>query len=724
MKDFFRNLGILRPFFRGLPIIALIMTVAVMMARRYLRYTTPMYESTAKIKLADTREGIPNSNLFKDFDIFANSNKIAAEVELLKSKALIGKAVANLGIDITIYRVGDIHKTELHQQTPFFIKAAIENEKLFDKPFSVIITSDSLVQLTIPGGDIVKGKLGQQLSFRGGTMWLLRNDELLKKKRNLPINDNYEFTCHSTDALIDHIIANTDVMSVDKEVPVLRISYKSAVPQKSAEVVNAVAAAYIADYINEKYRSADTTVEFLGRQLTTMSQRLASSESDIEGYRNQNNIINIRQETETDLRKISDLKKQLAAVQMNLLAIRDLNQRLASNAADYFDNQAPNFEAFTDLLSTELVKKMKELKREKMDLLVRYTPDNEKVKVIDTKMDDIVRYMRESIRNTERNLQIKYDDLNKTISDAEEVFIGLPQKERTMTILERNFSLNEQIYRFLHEKRTEAEIARAATMSFHRIIAAGEVPKKPVSPNATLITVFAGFLGFLFGVFGVYAVHFLKARINEASIIQKNSDTPLLAEVPFLKKTLEQLQYFLRWGRELELKGLTDSQAVIAVSSFREGEGKQFLVHGLAKALQKLGKTCVIVDPLGAAQPLAGVDSFYLADFPKDWIVQAYWQQWLQQLRQRYDVVLIRNFPIEEESSSLLLMNGATTNLFVLDSRMTKTKMIMQADLLRTELHLPNMFFVLNRAGYTPSVFTGIVQGFSKLQQRLRKSRS
>ncbi|MCU0333552.1 MAG: Wzz/FepE/Etk N-terminal domain-containing protein [Chitinophagaceae bacterium] len=707
MKDFFRNLGILRPFFRGLPIIALIMTVAVMMARRYLRYTTPMYESTAKIKLADTREGIPNSNLFKDFDVFANSNKIAAEVELLKSKDLIGKAIAGLGIDITIYRVGDIHKTELYHQTPFFVKAALENEKLYDKPFVVVISADSLVQITVPGGEVVKGQLGQPIKCKGGMLWLLRNEELLKAKKNLPVNDNYEFICHSRDALIDHIIANMDVMSVDKEVPVLRISYKSAVPHKAAELVNSIAAAYIADYINEKYRSADTTVGFLSRQLSTMSQRLASSESDIEGYRNQNNIINIRQETETDLRKISDLKKQLASVQMNLLAIRDLNQRLATNAADYFDNQAPNFEAFTDLLSTELVKKMKELKREKMDLLVRYTPDNEKVKVIDAKMDDIVRYMRESIRNTERNLQIKYDDLNKTIVDAEEVFIGLPQKERTMTILERNFSLNEQIYRFLHEKRTEAEIARAATMSFHRIIAAGEVPKKPVSPNATLITVFAGFLGFLFGVFGVYAVHFLKARINEASIIQKNSDTPLLAEVPFLKKPLEQLQYFMRWGRELELKTLTDQHAVIALSSFQEGEGKQFIVHGLANALQRLGKTCVIIDPLGAGDPLAGVDSFYLSDFPANWIVQANWQQWLQQLRQRYDVVLIRNFPVEEDSSSLLLMANSTANLFVLDSRMTKSKMIMQADLLRTELGLPNMFFVLNRA-----------------QMRLRKVRS
>lgn len=51
---------ILKPFYRGLPIIILSMLLGVIIAKKYLSYVTPMYESTVKLKLADIGEGVPN----------------------------------------------------------------------------------------------------------------------------------------------------------------------------------------------------------------------------------------------------------------------------------------------------------------------------------------------------------------------------------------------------------------------------------------------------------------------------------------------------------------------------------------------------------------------------------------------------------------------------------------------------------------------------------------
>ena len=105
MQDNFR---ILKPFLRGLPIIVVVMTLGVIAAKKYLSYVTPMYESTAKLKLADIGEGIPNGNLFKNFDVFASANKIAAEIEVLKSSELIIKATSELDFNTEIYRVGSV----------------------------------------------------------------------------------------------------------------------------------------------------------------------------------------------------------------------------------------------------------------------------------------------------------------------------------------------------------------------------------------------------------------------------------------------------------------------------------------------------------------------------------------------------------------------------------------------------------------------------------------
>jgi uncharacterized protein involved in exopolysaccharide biosynthesis len=50
---------------------------------------------------------------------------------------------------------------------------------------------------------------------------------------------------------------------VDKDVPVIRINYKSNVPEKASLLVNTLAETYIQDYIENKYRAANTTVDFL-----------------------------------------------------------------------------------------------------------------------------------------------------------------------------------------------------------------------------------------------------------------------------------------------------------------------------------------------------------------------------------------------------------------------------------------------------------------------------
>ena len=491
-------------------------------------------------------------------------------------------------------------------------------------------------------------------------------------------------------------------MPVEKDIPVLRISYRSAVPEKAANVVNALSAAYIADYIEEKYKFADTTAEFLHHQLQDYSKKLSASEGAIEQYRDQKRIVNINQETETDLRKIADLKKQLASVKMNLNAVDSLRTYLGKGK-EHFLELAPNFESFNDLLSTELVKKANELQRERRDLLTRYTPEYEKVKVIDDKIDDITQYLEESIKNTTNNLQIKYNDLQKTIDESEKAFDGLAMKEKNMGILERNFSLNEQIYRFLEGKRTEAEIAKAATISFHRVISPGEVPVNPVSPNATVIKVLAAILGMFGGIGIIYVIHTYKARVNNEETINRLSDSPIAVAVPYFKKESQIRPFFLRHALQMQIKGELNEGAVIAVSSFNSQEGKRFLTNGMATAIAQLVNQVVVLD---AAQVVNQAP--------------AQWQAYLNDLKQKNTVVLVKNQSITEAAGSLIVMAQATVNLVILDSRRSKKACIPEADELKEKLQLSNMQFILNRTGYIPSLFTQVKEMLRSLNRKTR----
>jgi hypothetical protein len=111
------------------------------------------------------------------------------------------------------------------------------------------------------------------------------------------------------------------------------------------------------------------------------------------------------------MRQISQLKIQQTNLKMSLEAVRDLENYIQSGKENFLD-LAPNFEAFTDLLSTEIIKNIKQLQAEKKDLLLVYTEKDEKVIVVDAKIKDLTSYLVESITNTRKNLQTKYDKLS------------------------------------------------------------------------------------------------------------------------------------------------------------------------------------------------------------------------------------------------------------------------------------------------------------------------
>jgi len=375
------QLRILRPYLRGLPIILLAMIAGFLLAKKYLSYVTPMYESTTKIKLADLNEGAAGNNLFKDLDVFASTNKIATEIEVLKSQVLIEQALEGLNLEEVLVRTGRVMNKELYLEKPFTHQLFVNDEAYYNKEL-VITVKDTNNYTVIPEGcqTEFQGMFGDTLQLgSAASMVLSLNKGLMATKPDLELAGVYNLKKYAKERLIEKISANLDVVSVEKDVAILRIIFKSNVPEKASLITNALAQTYIEDYIEEKYKTANVTSKFLDQQIAKVYKDLSRAEKKIQGYRVENNIINIRQETETDLRKLSQLKIQQTNVQMSLEAIEELNQYI-ENGKDDFLSLAPNFEAFTDLLSTEMVKKIKQLQSEKSDLLLTYRKDHELVK--------------------------------------------------------------------------------------------------------------------------------------------------------------------------------------------------------------------------------------------------------------------------------------------------------------------------------------------------------
>ncbi len=689
----------IRPFLRGLPLTILLVIAAVWMAGKYVSYVTPTYESTARIKLADNEIGPTGSRLYDDMDYFATKNKIAAEIELIKSNVILDKVADNLSDNYIIYRVGDLHSTELYDRAPIKIYSVINDSDLVEKTFQLSIYEDTYT-LTTPEEKSIRGELGRSITVKNSEFLITRNEELLKKRPDLVINDNYKFVIKSKTKLVNEIRSNLDVMAVDKDVPVVRISYKSTVPRKAHDVVNLVAACYIRDYEETKFQTADTTVTFLDDQLKQYAQELRSSESNIEDFRNSENIINIKQETETDLRKIADLKKQLSNIRMNLAAIDTLNSYI-NKGDDHFLRLAPNFEAFNDLLSTELVKKIRAFQAEKKELLTHFTPEHEKIRVIDENVHEIIVYIKESIHNTKVNTKIKLENLEQEIADAEAVFVGLPTREKTLGGLERENQLNESIFRFLHEKKTEAEIARAANMSFHRIIDYGEIPRKPNSPNPGLFKALAAFLAFLLGTLLSYLIFNIRFKIGDDSFIQKRTLIPVIKTVPFFKNKVSEQLFFSQWSSVLWINEYFKPGSVLCISSVYDNRQKEFIIDRLATSLSRMGKkTLVLFNHTHDEYDLRNLkySTGFIADFRNEQ------NGWDQKKLNKFDCIICDPGSLSEDAESFMLLSASAKQILVMDALKSKPSEIDQANEINETLHGLNLEIILNRSGYYPGI--------------------
>ena len=702
------NVRFLKPLLRGFPIVVLAMIIAVLAAKKYLNYVTPMYESTAKLKLADTQEGVPSANLFKDFDVFATPNKISTEIEVLKSTSLIEKTLQKLPFSTEIYRKGKVRSVELFGDSPIKVESILNDEKNYDKKFIINITSNQ--NFTIKASDSakeVKGTFGVPTAIRGGKILITKNDSYLQSKPGAKIVDQYEAEFLSREKLLDKVNKNLDIVSVDKDVPVIRINYKSNVPEKASLLVNTLAETYIQDYIENKYRAANTTVDFLKNEIGQANNKLSGAENRIEKYRNKENIINIPQETETDLRKISQLKIQKSNLKMNLDAIKNLNNYISEGKDNYLE-LAPNFEAFNDLLSTEMVKNMKLLQAEKKELLLTYTPEHEKVKVIDSKIKDLTDYQTESIKNTQRNLQIKYNDIDRDIQIAEQAFIGLPEKEKLLNIMNREFNLYEKNYNFLNEKRIDAEIAKAAKISFHKIITRGELPKQPVSPMRSIIIIVAAIMSMIGSIALIYAVHFAKAKVNDVYTIEKNSTIPVAFTTPYIKNRENIMHHFLENVLEMELKEIIKDKNLICITSYDKSKQHRLHSKNIIKALQAQSRKVLVIDVAGNLENIENIDYIDFSEEKNLRLTSTDIENLIREKMTGNDLCIINNQSIKQGKLPLLFLKMADENLFVLDSRKTAEKTIMNVELLKDEYKLTNLWFVLNKEGYNPSLMTSI----------------
>src|SRR5690606_20773520 len=105
---------------------------------------------------------------------------------------------------------------------------------------------------------------------------------------------------------------------------------------------------------------------------------------------------------------------------------------------------------------------------------------------------------------------------------------NLPQQERQLFGLQRDYDINEKIYSFLSEKKLEAQISKASILPDASTIDAAVPNFSPISPINSSIWRFAWVIGIGSGIGLIFLARILNPYIYDKETIESLTQIPVI----------------------------------------------------------------------------------------------------------------------------------------------------------------------------------------------------
>jgi len=286
----------------------------------------------------------------------------------------------------------------------------------------------------------------------------------------------------------------------------------------------------------------------------------------------------------------------------------------------------------------------------------------------------------------------------------------LPEKERQLFGIERQFSLNNEVYTFLLRKRSEAQIQKASNTPDHSVLQSARFERQ-VYPIESSDRQKALFIGVLLPFLFLIGRQLFNNRITGTDDVERITDLPMVGNIIHNNKNEPNVvqshpksvitEAFRRVRTRLEyFTANVEHTPVIAISSSMPGEGKTFCAINIASVFAISGKKTLLMgfdlrkpalnrvmnlpksegisdfltgraDLKEITQPYHDIDNlFYISSGaippnPSELIASPKSEELFKALRKKFDIIIIDTPPMGIVSDAYLLARHADVMVFL-----------------------------------------------------------
>ena len=284
----------------------------------------------------------------------------------------------------------------------------------------------------------------------------------LNKITGLPLSDKtYILKFNDLGQLANSYQQELKITPGDDGSDLVTIELASRQPERAIDYLRELDNVYIKFGLTEKNRRAANTVKFINTQISGISDSLQATGNNVSDYRSNNNVIDISQQSSAIVNDLDKIQNDIAAAKMQLEYFTNLKSYI-NNASDMKSVVAPSVVGITDASLNALVVKLGDLFHQRE--VLSYTAQDKSPQMVS--LDEEISYTQktigENLTNLVNNARIQLQSLNRQEAGINSAKTAIPKTEQNLNKVKRNFDFNNELYSFLLQKRSEAQIAEAS----------------------------------------------------------------------------------------------------------------------------------------------------------------------------------------------------------------------------------------------------------------------
>jgi capsular exopolysaccharide synthesis family protein len=610
---------------------ALALFIALSLAWLINKHTIKIYKVSASILIEEQSGNQSNmlpslyggGDLLSGYGLYSGWYNLQNQVLILKSLNVAERALKQLDFKVSYYRDDVWGMQEVWSETPFVIVPDPTHPQPLGVDFRVTTIDDGRLRIesvltgsVVSYHDYLKGKnigeapelvldreiaFGELLQGEGYSFTVLQRDNTGHKNGR---NGSWIFRFNTMENLVQSWSNRVNVATLDRDASMLSVSVDSDCPEKAMLYIDTHLNMYRQRTLDNKNRIAESTIEFIDQQLSSMADSLTLTEENLEKFRRRNQLVDLSFMGQQLFQQTQELGTRRAELKMQSDYYSYLLDYLGRNR-EAGDLVAPSVMGIADPLLNSLVLELNKMVDQKVAMGGTGLGENPYMATVDSKIRNAKATLEENTRNLISSNEMSVRDIDSRINGLMLEVSKLPKTERELFGIERQFKLNDQIYTYLLQRRAEAQIAKASNSPDNEIIDTARVIGAPIRPKPTKNYAIALMLGLLIPGLVLVILTLINNKVTGEDDVKRISDLPVAGHIihsdreyqaVVLREPQSQVAEAFRSLRtRLQFFTKTTPSPVVLITSSMAAEGKTFTSINLAAACSLAGKRTVLV---------------------------------------------------------------------------------------------------------------------------------